>query len=290
MSEGQLILALDGDTSFDRDMVARFVDYFRRPGMVAVAGTLRVRNGRRNLLTRLQALDYALFRQLVRGGFGRVGLVNNIPGAHGAFRRDVLLCAGGWDNGTAEDVDLSLRLRKCLGRYPGWRLGAAPDVIGHTDVPERWGEFLRQRLRWEGDPAFLFLRKHAGSLRPATMGWRNWGFAMWYGLGFQGVLPLAYLSALFALFLVPWPVAAAAVGAAWGLHLAGCAGLLLVQVLAVSDRAGEDARLFWLLPLYSWFIFFLRAWSGVAVLHSLLARSERDSSMAPWWVLRKSRF
>lgn len=290
VSRGQLVLALDGDTSFDRDMVARLVERFREPGVVAVAGTLRVRNANGSLLTRLQALDYAIFRQLVRAGLGRLGIVNNIPGAHGAFRREALLCAGGWDNGSAEDVDLSLRLRKCLGQYPGWRLRAAPDVIGHTDVPAQWGDFLRQRLRWEGDPAFLFLRKHAHSLRPATMGGRNWSFAMWYGLGFQGALPLAYLVTFPALLLLPWPVAVASLGLAWALHLAGCLGLLLAQVLLASERAEEDVRRIWLLPVYSWFIFLLRAWSGVAVLHSLLARSERDSGMAPWWVLRKSRF
>lgn len=287
---GELVLALDGDTSFDRDMVARLVECFRAPGVVAVAGTLRVRNADRNLLTGLQALDYTLFRQLVRAGLGSLNIVNNIPGAHGAFRREVLLCAGGWDNGTAEDVDLSLRLRKCLGRYPGWRLRAAPDVIGHTDVPEKWGEFLRQRLRWEGDPAFLFLRKHSRSLRPATMGWRNWSFAVWYGLGFQGLLPLAYLLAFAALFILPLGAALLSVGVAWGLHAVGCLTLLLVQVTGVSDRPAEDARRLRLLPLYSWFIFLLRAWSGLAVIHSLMARSERDSSMAPWWVLRKSRF
>lgn len=290
LSRGQLILALDGDTSFDRDMVAHVVERFRAPGVVAVAGTLRVRNADHSLLTRLQALDYAIFRQLVRAGLGRLGLVNNIPGAHGAFRREALLCAGGWDNGSAEDVDLSLRLRKCLGRYPGWRLTAAPDVIGHTDVPERWGEFLRQRLRWEGDPAFLFLRKHAQSLRPATMGWPNWIFAMWYGIGFQGVLPLAYLMVFPALLLLPWRVAVVSLGLAWVLHAVGCLGLMMAQVVLTSERAAEDARRLWLLPLYSGFVFLLRAWSGVSVLHSLLMRSERDSSMAPWWVLRKSRF
>lgn len=290
LCQGQLVLALDGDTSFDRDMVARLVACFREPGVMAVAGTLRVRNAGRNVLTGLQALDYALFRQLVRAGLGRLNIVNNIPGAHGAFRREALLCSGGWDNGTAEDVDLSLRLRKCLGRYPGWRLRAAPDVIGHTDVPEDWASFLRQRLRWEGDPVFLFLRKHRHSLRPATMGWRNWAFAMWYGPGFQMLLPLGYLFALPVLLLLPLPVALLSLSASLGLHLTGSLGLLLAQLLLTSERTSEDARRLWLLPLYSPFIFLLRAWSGVAVLHSLVARSERDSSMAPWWVLRKARF
>lgn len=290
VSQGQLVLALDGDTSFDRDMVARMVERFREPGVVAVAGTLRVRNADINRLTRLQALDYSLFRQLVRAGLGQLNIVNNIPGAHGAFRREALLCAGGWDNGSAEDVDLSLRLRKCLGQYPGWRLRAAADVIGHTDVPDKWGQFFLQRLRWEGDPAFLYLRKHTQSLRPATMGWSNWLFAMCYGLGFQGLLPLGYLLAIPALLFLPWQVAALSVVLAWGLHMAGCLLGLTVQVLIASDRSSEDARRLWLLPLYSWFIFLLRAWSGLSILHSLMARSERDSSMAPWWVLRKSRF
>lgn len=290
LARGRIVLALDGDTSFDSDMVSNVVRYFREPGVVAVAGTLRVRNEGKSLLTRLQALDYVIYRQLVRAGLGELNILNNIPGAHGAFRRDVLVASGGWDNGSAEDVDMSLRLRKCLGRQPGWRMRAAPDVIGHTDVPARWGEFLRQRLRWEGDPFYLFLRKHGRSLRPRSMGWRNWVYAMWYGLVFQMLMPVALLLSLGFLLAGPADAAYGAFGFGYGLYLVVATLLLAVHLAVTSERPGRDARLAVLLPLYPVFIVVLRAWSGVAVLHSAIMRSHRDSSMAPWWVLRKSRY
>lgn len=290
VARGEVLLALDGDTSFDRDMISRVLVYFRRPEVVAVAGTLRVRNRSVNLLTRLQAIDYLLFRQFVRAGLGAINTVNNIPGAHGAFRADVLRMAGGWDNGTAEDVDLAHRLKCCFGRYPEWRIAVAPDVISHTDVPERWMEFLRQRLRWEGDPVYLFLRKHGPLMSPALMGWRNYLFALWYGLVFQILMPPLMLLALVMMALTPANALLAVMGVGYGVYLAVVAGLFLLHIGLTSERPGLDLGQAWLLPLYPLFIFMLRAWCGVAVAYSLLARSHRDTTMAPWWVLRKGRF
>lgn len=291
VAHGEIVMALDGDTSFDRDMVTRVVRHFRRPGVVAVAGTLRVRNRTAGVLTRLQSLDYLLFRHFVRAGLGTLNTVNNIPGAHGAFRRDVLLAAGGWDNGTAEDVDVALRLKKHFGRRPGWRIASAPDVISHTDVPARWSEFLRQRLRWEGDPVYLFLRKHGAGLRPGVLGWRNFVFAAWYALLFQILMPPAFLVALGLLLLSPHGAAAgAAFALGYGAYLVATTLLFLLHLALTSERPREDLRLVPWLPLYPLFVFLVRAWSGVAVMHSLLLRSHRDTSMAPWWVLRKSRF
>lgn len=291
LARGEIVMALDGDTSFDRDMVRRAVTHFACPGVVALAGTLRVRNRRRNLLTRLQALDYLLFRQLVRTGLGEFNVINNVPGAHGIFRRDYLCRVGGWDNGSAEDVDLALRLRQHFHRHPRLRIVADPHVISHTDVPERWAEFLRQRLRWEGDPLYLFLRKHWRSLRPSLLGWRNFLFCLWYGLVLQMLMPLLFLMSVLALLtLAPPALAAQALAVAYATYLLVALALCLVQLLLISERPRQDAALLLLLPLYPAFVFLMRGWSALAVCHSLLLRSHLDSSMAPWWVLRKSRF
>lgn len=290
LAGGSIVMALDGDTSFDRDMVSRVVGRFARPGVVAVAGTLRVRNACAGLLTRLQALDYLVFRHFVRTGLGDLGVVNNIPGAHGAFRRDVLGALGGWDNGTAEDVDLAHRLKCMFGAHPGWRIAVAPDVIGHTDVPARWRDFLRQRLRWEGDPVFLFLRKHRDWMSPRVMGWRNFLFALWYGPVFQILMPPLMLLSLLLLALAPAVQSLAVLAAGYAVYLFVATVLGGLHLLLTSERPRQDAQALLWLPLYPPFIFLLRAWCGVAVLHSLVLRSHRDTSMAPWWVLRKSRF
>lgn len=291
LATGDIILALDGDTSFDRDMISRMLAYFLQTGVIAVAGTLRVRNGRTSLLARLQGLDYVVFRQFVRAGLGRLNVVNNVPGAHGAFRADVLRAAGGWDNGTAEDVDLALRLKKYIAGHPGWRIVAAPDVISHTDVPVGWKDFLQQRLRWEGDPLYLHFRKHGPSLRPRLMGWRNSLFALWYGVVFQVLMPPALLLGLILLLLSPDHAAAlVAFAGAYSLYFLMVALLFLTHLGVTSERPGSDMRLAGWLLVYPLFVFLIRGWSGLAVFHSLLVGAHRDTAMAPWWVLRKSRF
>ena len=291
VARGTIIMALDGDTSFDRDMIRLAVARMQEPGVVALAGTLRVRNSRLNLLTRLQALDYLIFRQFVRTGLGEFNVINNIPGAHGVFRTGFLKKLGGWDTGSAEDVDIALRIKKFFGRYPLLRMTADPCVISHTDVPHDWPTFLRQRLRWEGDPVYLHFRKHGPGLRPAVVGWRNFLFTLWYGALFQAVMPLALLFSLLGVLLVAQPFPAfLTIGFAYMLYLSLAAMVWLLKLLLLGDQSGADRRLLWLLPLYPPFVLLLRIWSALAVLQTVLLRSHLDTSMAPWWVLRKGKF
>ena len=44
IATGQVSMALDGDTSFDNNMVSSIVRHFEDPSVPAVAGSLRVRN------------------------------------------------------------------------------------------------------------------------------------------------------------------------------------------------------------------------------------------------------
>lgn len=291
LARGEIILALDGDTSFDNDMVRRAVSRMDEPGVIALAGTLRVRNFERNLLTRLQALDYLVYRQFIRAGLSSFNVVNNIPGAHGVFAAEMLRAAGGWDTGAAEDVDLTLRIKKYFGRNPDLRIVADPHVVSHTDVPHEWADFLKQRLRWEGDPVYLHLRKHGPGLRPRVMGWRNFIFSIWYGVFFQTLLPPLLLFSLLCFLLLATPAQVSAVlQLAYFLFLSMAALVCLLQLMLISERRRSDLGLMLLLPLYPFFILLVRLWSALAVFHSLLLRSHLDTSMAPWWVLKKGKF
>ncbi|MDF2445137.1 MAG: glycosyl transferase family 2 [Moraxellaceae bacterium] len=291
VASGEIVMALDGDTSFDRDMVRRAVRRFQAPDMVALAGTLRVRNAGANLLTRLQALDYLVLRQFVRAGLGAFNLVNNIPGAHGIFRADFLKAIGGWDTGTAEDVDLALRIRKYSGRYPRKYMSSDPHVISQTDVPESWVDFLKQRLRWEGDPLYLYLRKHAVALRPSIMGWKNLIFAVWYGGIYQLLMPLIMLVAVIVLLMLADSSHVLRVLClSYLLYFGSFTMIFFMNLALVSERPEQDAAQWRILLVYPVFFFLMRLWSAAAVLHSILLRSHLDSSMAPWWVLKKGKF
>ncbi len=145
IATGEIVMALDGDTSFDNDMVVNVVRHFQDPDVPAVAGSLRVRNARASLTTAMQALEYLLSIQLAKIGLSEWNVVNNVSGAFGAFRRSFLQKIGGWDTHTAEDLDITLRIKNYFGRRP-LRIPFEPRAIGHTDAPVTFRQFLMQRL------------------------------------------------------------------------------------------------------------------------------------------------
>ena len=99
IATGEIVMALDGDTSFDNDMVRNATRHFDDPGVVGVAGNLRVRNARRSLATRMQALEYLLSIAAGKTGLSEFNLVNNISGAFGVFRTQFIRNLGGVGRG-----------------------------------------------------------------------------------------------------------------------------------------------------------------------------------------------
>jgi cellulose synthase/poly-beta-1,6-N-acetylglucosamine synthase-like glycosyltransferase/peptidoglycan/xylan/chitin deacetylase (PgdA/CDA1 family)/spore germination protein YaaH len=139
----EVIVALDADTQFRPDTVRLLAAHFADPGVAAVAGCARVGNVV-NLITRWQALEYATSQNLDRRAFARLNCITVVPGAVGAWRRSLVLAAGGFATDTvAEDADLTLRLLRL--RY---RVTYEDRAVAHTEAPERVAEFLKQRFRW----------------------------------------------------------------------------------------------------------------------------------------------
>ena len=97
-------------------------------------------------------------------------------------------------------------------------------------------QFLMQRLRWDGDLLFLYVRKHPASITPRLMGWGNFIMTLISGFFFQLVLPFIILGySLFALLVLPWQT----------LALLGCPGLPAVPVdhpAALPVHARADLR------------------------------------------------
>ncbi|WP_038051131.1 glycosyltransferase [Thioalkalivibrio sp. ALJ1] len=290
MARGEILLALDADTSFDNTMVTEVAGHFRDPNVIAVAGSLRVRNWRRNLLTRFQALEYMITIHLAKVGLGELHGVNNISGAFGVFRTEMVRKIGGWTTGSAEDLDLTLRLKQYFGRYPGFRIVFEPRAIGHTDCPETWKGFLMQRLRWDGDLFYMYMRKHRSAFSVRQMGFWNVLLGVWYGMLFQMVMPV--LIVMYTLWLVI-AVAPAVVVATFtlimGLYAVLTFLMYITALVFISERRSRDVRLAWLIPIFPFFAMIMRIWSLVAIINEWWRHSNQESSMAPWWVLRKGK-
>ena len=289
MCTGSIVMALDGDTSFDNTMVSAMVRHFEDPNVPAVAGSLRVRNTWTSLATALQSIEYLISIQMARTGLGEWNLLNNISGAFGAFRKDIIDQLGGWDTHSAEDLDMTLRIKSYFGRHRNLRIPFEPKAIGHTDAPASIAGLLMQRLRWDGDLLFLYARKHSGSITPRLMGWPNFLITVVSGLFIQVVLPFIIVGySLLMLFTLPWQTVVTLALLVELVYLVVLTMQFLLMLGLISERPRQDIRLLPLLPLFPVAMFVIRCWSAVAILNELLRRSHEETAMAPWWVLRKA--
>ncbi|KAB0503863.1 glycosyltransferase family 2 protein [Pseudomonas moorei] len=288
LASGEIVMALDGDTSFDNNMVSAIVRHFEDPMVPAVAGSLRVRNVWGSWVTAMQSLEYLLSIHMSKIGLAEWNLVNNVSGAFGAFRRSFLVKIGGWNTHTAEDLDLTLRIKSYFKRHD-LRIPFEPEAIGHTDAPATLSQFLMQRLRWDGDLFFLYIRKHNRNISPKLLGWKSFLMILVTGFFFQLVLPFIIFSyTLLAIFILPGMTLLFLFSLIYLLYLTITVLMFGAMLLMVSDRPRQDMTLGLLVPFFPMFMLLLRCWSVVAMLNEMFRRGHEESSMAPWWVLKRA--
>jgi cellulose synthase/poly-beta-1,6-N-acetylglucosamine synthase-like glycosyltransferase/spore germination protein YaaH/peptidoglycan/xylan/chitin deacetylase (PgdA/CDA1 family) len=142
-TDAEIVVALDADTIFARDTISKLVRHFADPKIGAVAGNAKVGN-RINLLTRWQALEYVTSQNLDRRAFETLNCITVVPGAVGAWRRELLIRAGGFTHFTlAEDADLTMTIRRM-----GYSIAYDDQAIALTEAPDTVRAFIRQRYRW----------------------------------------------------------------------------------------------------------------------------------------------
>jgi poly-beta-1,6 N-acetyl-D-glucosamine synthase len=137
------VLCMDGDSRLTPDTLKAALRHFRNPNVGAVAGNVKVVN-RRNVWTRLQALEYIEGLNMARRAQAFARTVNIIPGPIGIFRRDVLQQVGGYETDTyAEDADITLKILTA-----GWQVKYEERAVAWTEAPEHVLDLLKQRYRW----------------------------------------------------------------------------------------------------------------------------------------------
>jgi cellulose synthase/poly-beta-1,6-N-acetylglucosamine synthase-like glycosyltransferase len=142
-ARGEVVIALDADTLFAPQTVGALVRRFYDKEIGAVAGNAKVGN-RVNLITRWQALEYITSQNLDRRAFASLNCITVVPGAVGAWRKDLVIEAGGFPSDTlAEDQDLTLRIRRL-----GYKIGYEETAIAWTEAPHDLRSLAKQRFRW----------------------------------------------------------------------------------------------------------------------------------------------
>ncbi len=166
-ARGEVFVFVDSDTTFDRDALAHLVRRLRDPRVGCVAGNVRVRNARQNLLTELQSVEYGFAIAVGRRVRAAAGTLPIVSGAFGAFRREVFEAVGGYDPGPGNDSDLTAKFRKL-----GYRVAFAPEAVCMTNVPTRLGPLVRQRRRWARNLVKNRVFKHGDVFNPSGAAWR----------------------------------------------------------------------------------------------------------------------
>ena len=140
---GEIVIALDADTLFAPHTVGALAHRFYDKTLGAIAGNAKVGN-RVNIVTRWQALEYITSQNMDRRAFASLNCITVVPGAVGAWRRDLLVEVGGFPSDTlAEDQDLTLQIRRL-----GYHIGYEETAIAWTEAPHNLRSLAKQRFRW----------------------------------------------------------------------------------------------------------------------------------------------
>lgn len=288
LSTGDIVIMLDGDTSVDNDMISNMMQQFADPNVVACSGTLRARNIRENLVTKMQGIEYMLGIHMSRIGLASVNSINNVSGAFGAFRKSFMKKTTRWRNGSAEDLDLTLRLQSYFKRHKHLKVVHSQDSIAHTDVPETVWQLIKQRMRWDGDIYFIYIRRHLKKLLPKYLGWRTFFVTVFSGLFFHAVQPIVIVTSLvYSVFAFPMHVIISIYILVYFYYLVINIFLFITFILLVSERKKQDLAMWYVLLLMPIYTVFLKFVATAAILSEFFIKTHRDSSMAPTWVNKK---
>ncbi len=159
------ICSVDADSLLARDSMTKLMHGFVAvPGSVAVGGVVRLANGAklekgqirelgmpRNMVERIQIVEY--FRAFLFGrvGFSRLNVLLIISGAFGVFRQDILEQIKGWNRkAIGEDMELVVHMQKLVSQTNNrLKIIFAPDPVCWTQAPSTLGLLSIQRDRWQ---------------------------------------------------------------------------------------------------------------------------------------------
>ncbi len=191
-ARGDFVVIYDAEDRPEPDQLRRAVASFGAGGdaLACIQARLFPYNARENVITRLFALDFALWFDAMLTGLQRLGFPVPLGGTSNHFRTETLRKAGGWDSwNVTEDADLGIRLG---------RLGFAVGTFNSTtweEAPVTLSAWLPQRTRWSrGYQQTFFVHARA----PRTLGLP--------GLGLRGWLFLIFFVGASSIFAMVNPV------------------------------------------------------------------------------------
>lgn len=151
-AKGKIICCLDADTYLKQDVFKKAVHYFEDPMTGVVIASLQPYKPK-NFLQKIQVVEYTLasfFRKMTTFNQG----LSAAP-ACSFFRAKIFKKHGGYDETSiTEDFEMALRVQA-----NNYKMHHLLDTVAYTDVPSKFKDLAKQRLRWCYG-TFQTLKKH----------------------------------------------------------------------------------------------------------------------------------
>jgi cellulose synthase/poly-beta-1,6-N-acetylglucosamine synthase-like glycosyltransferase len=202
-AQHDILIALDADTIFRTGTIEKLVRHFADSQVGAVSGNARVGN-RNSWITRFQSIEYIYGFNLDRRALDLLNAITVVPGAVGAWRKELILKLGGFGDDTlAEDTDLTLKIRRA-----GYQIRYEEGGVAFTEAPEDTRGLAKQRFRW----AFGTLQaawKHRDALfvpKYGTLGFVALPSIWIFQVLLSALSPFAELAMIVALFAGNWRI------------------------------------------------------------------------------------
>lgn len=159
-------VCIDVDCILEQDAILKLVKPFMEQTtkrVIATGGVVRIANGCTiesgrlvkvrlpdQFLPRVQTLEYIRAFLLGRMAWSRLNGLLLISGAFGAFDKDIVIKAGGYNHKTVgEDMELVVRMRRYMEEQKQpYIVGFIPNPLCWTEAPATFKILGRQRNRW----------------------------------------------------------------------------------------------------------------------------------------------
>jgi len=141
---GDVIVVYDADHRPDRDSLKRLAAAFDDPLVAGASGRTIPLNPIASLPAYYATIESLVHQMITMRAKDRLDLAPALLGSNCAYRRSVLVAAGGFRPGALlEDSDLTLAFARL-----GYRLRFVPGAISRHRVPESVDGYVKQHVRW----------------------------------------------------------------------------------------------------------------------------------------------
>lgn len=142
-AQHNIVVCIDADTIVAPDAITHLVTHFSDPHVGAVSGKIYPA-AIKTLLSAFQYLEYTQGQNIDKTVFALGNAVHIVPGALGAWRKDVIERLGGYSTDTVvEDQDLTFKLLS-----EGFSVRYDARAYAFTETPHTVRAFFKQRMRW----------------------------------------------------------------------------------------------------------------------------------------------